>query len=195
MKILIAGDSFAAKWDGDYPGWSDLLSKKYSVKNIAQSGIGEYKIMKQIIAENISDYDLVIVSHTSHYRVHTQNHPIKRIGQHENCDLIFSDLEGNFDKNNESLVTALNWFKYHYDEEYQKDIYKLMRNKINTINELVPYISLDHTDASNTFAIEDHHLDFSSYWKLNRGNVNHYTKEGNEYVFASIVDKIEEVTV
>ena len=37
MKILIAGDSFAAKWDGDYPGWSDLLSKKYSVKNIAQS--------------------------------------------------------------------------------------------------------------------------------------------------------------
>lgn len=194
IKILLAGDSFAAKWNGEYPGWADLLAKEYSIKNVAQAGVGEYKILKQIENNNTKKFDLVIVSHTSPFRVHTPIHPIKRKGLHENCDLIFNDLENNQDKSNESLVTALNWFKHHYDEQYQEDIYKLMRNEIDR-NVQTQYLAVDHTSASSHFGNEADHLDFSEYWPNNRGDVNHYTKEGNEFIFKSIVDKINEMSV
>ena len=64
MKILIAGDSFATVWPDSQLGWPTLLAKKYSVVNLAQAGIGEYKILKQIQSQEINNFDLVIVSHT-----------------------------------------------------------------------------------------------------------------------------------
>lgn len=194
IKILIAGDSYAASWNGSYHGWPDLLAMKYNVKNVAQAGVSEYKILKQIEKEKTQKYDLVIVSHTSPFRVHTPQHPIIRQGLHKDCDLIYNDLEGNADKKNESLTTALNWFKYHYDEEYQKDIYRLLRADIDAKIETL-YLALDHNDSGTEFVTEQDHLDFSSYWPKNRGNVNHYTAEGNIHVFKTIVDIIEEMSV
>ena len=47
LRILIAGDSFAAEWPGNN-GWVKLLSQKFSVTNVAQAGVGEYKILKQL---------------------------------------------------------------------------------------------------------------------------------------------------
>ena len=47
MKILVAGDSFAAEWPGD-DGWVKLLAQSHEVTNVAQAGCGEYKIFKQI---------------------------------------------------------------------------------------------------------------------------------------------------
>lgn len=193
IKILIAGDSFAAKWPGDYPGWPELLAQHYDVKNVAQAGVSEYKILKQVEPFRYKYYDFVIVSHTSPFRVHTPNHPIKRKGLHEHCDLIYNDLEGNVDPQNESLMTALNWFKHHYDEDYQKDMYRLIRKEIS--NQVTKQIALDHNDASKEFGNEFDRLDFTNYWPKNRGSVNHYTKEGNEFVFKSIVDKIKEMSV
>lgn len=192
-KILIAGDSFAAKWNGSYPGWPDLLAMKYDVTNIAQAGVSEYKILKQIEPYRYKYYDFVIVSHTSPFRVHTPNHPIKREGLHKDCDLIYSDLENNDNKDNESLTTAINWFKHHYDEDYQKDIYRLMRTEID--RQTVGQIALDHFADSKEFAKEAYRLDFSNYWPKHRGNVNHYTADGNIHVFKTIVDKIEELSV
>ena len=195
IKILLAGDSFAAKWNGEYAGWPDLLSKEYDVKNVAQAGISEYKILKQVEKNSVDKFDIVIVSHTSPFRVHTPNHPMKRKRLHENCDLIFSDLENNIDQSNESLMTAFNWFKYHYDERYQEDIYKLMRNEIDRKIMSIRQLAIDHNGASSPLAIEYNHLDFSTYWPHNRGTVNHYTKEGNEFVFEKVVDKIKEMSV
>ena len=64
-KILIAGDSFAALYPGERQGWPNLLSEKYNIKNVAQAGISEYKILNQIKSENLNQYDLVIVSYKS----------------------------------------------------------------------------------------------------------------------------------
>lgn len=192
MKILLAGDSFAAKWPGSDNGWPDLLSQTFDITNVAQAGIGEYKILKQIKKSNLKDFDLVIVSHTSPYRLHTPKHPITRVGLHENCDLIYLDLESNLDKKNESLMTAFNWFKFHYDEEYQCDIYDLMRREIDRIIN-IPYLCLDHNPITSERSFEKHTIDFSSYWEKNKGYVNHYSNQGNIFVSEIIKEKIKEI--
>ena len=116
MKILIAGDSFAAKWPDTTVGWVDLLSKDHKVTNVAQAGVGEYKIYKQI--ENIDQnlYDCIIVSHTSPSRIHTPSHPIHTAGFHKDCDLILTDISEKFSFFDNRLKTAQGWFKYHYDD-------------------------------------------------------------------------------
>lgn len=189
MKILIAGDSFATVWPDSQLGWPTLLAKKYNVINLAQAGIGEYKILKQIESQEINNFDLVIVSHTSPSRLHTNNHPVHKEGFHKNCDLILNDLVNRSAFRNPSLKAAQEYFKYHYDDEYQIDIYKLIRKQINELI-TVPYISMSHVDIVNTLAIEANHLNFSNLWSKERGNMNHYTIEGNFEIFETLEDII-----
>jgi hypothetical protein len=192
LKILIAGDSFAASWPNTSTGWPKLLEQFFDVTNIAQAGVGEYKILKQIKSLDLSKFDLLIVSHTSPFRIHTPNHPIKRIGLHENCDLIYTDLEANNDAGNKSLTTALDWFRYHYDEDYQCDVYDLLRQEINRIA-VLPYLCLDHNPISSKHAFEHFRIDFSNVWTNNRGTVNHYSDYGNMLVFQTVKENIEKI--
>jgi hypothetical protein len=191
MKILIAGDSFAAPWPNATTGWVNLLAEKYNVANIAQPGIGEYKILKQVESQNINDFDLVIVSHTSPSRLHTKNHPIHKEGFHKDCDLILNDLIDRSTLGNASLKAAQEYFKYHYDDIYQIDIYNLIRKQINQLI-TVPYISMSHVDIANELAIETDHIDFSNLWSKERGAVNHYTDKGNFEIFKKLEDIISE---
>jgi len=188
-NILICGDSFAADWPGE--GWPKKLALKYNVKNLAQAGVGEYKILKQIGSVNLLNFDLVIVSHTSPSRVHTRQHPIHRQGLHENCDLIYNDVDRlNFF--NKSLKAAKGWFDYHYDDEYQTDIYNMLREKIKDMIKK-PYISISHADIPEDLVIENNHIDFRSIWNDHRGDVNHYTDLGNTLVFETLDKKIQEL--
>ena len=193
IKILIAGDSFAAKWPNTQNGWPDQLGKKYSVTNIAQAGVSEYKILKQLQSISLANYDLVIVCHTSISRVHTLAHPIHNKGLHKDCDLIMTDLESKFNWFNASLRTAVNWFKYHYDDTYQKDIYQLLRSHINSIIN-IPYISIDHFQDSVLYGTEIIRLDFSNFWINFRGDVNHYNYQGNVYVTKELSKTIDFLT-
>ena len=190
MNILIAGDSFATKSSTCNSSWMELLAEQHQVTNLAQAGIGEYKIYKQVCSVDVNEFDLVIVSHTSPSRIHTNNHPIHSSGFHKNCDLILTDLVEHFQPFNTSLQTAKNFFKYHYDEEYQIDIYNLLRKQINDMI-LVPYISLSHVEIVNSLAIEKHNIDLSLLWAEERGNINHYTKIGNRFVFKRIQDELK----
>ena len=189
MKVLIAGDSFAAKWPSN-SGWVNLLEKDFNVTNIAQAGVGEYKILKQIESVNTNEFDVVVVSHTSPSRVHTPNHPCYTKGFHKDCDLIITDIENKNSWFNTSLRTAKGWFNYHYDDEYQKDIYKLIRQQINDIVK-VPYISISHIEFLNNFSLEKDFISFSDLWKIERGNVNHYSNNGNLTVYQVIKNKIK----
>jgi hypothetical protein len=97
-RVLIIGDSFGADWSvkyRDYPGWPSLLARVYSVVNLAQAGISEYKIYKQLLSvTDLDSYEYVIVSHTSPYRVTTNSHPVHANDLlHNNADLIFNDIE------------------------------------------------------------------------------------------------------
>lgn len=196
-RILIAGDSFAAEWP-DGRGWPLELAKDNAVNNVAQAGCGEYKILKQIKKVFKHDpswqknYDCIIVCHTSPSRIHTPEHPTHKQGLHKNCDLIFSDINHKFDWFNARLRTAKNWFWHHYDDEYQKDIYRLLRKEINEIITL-PYLAVDNFSISKQFACEQNRLDLTEIWPLYRGESNHYTEEGNQIVFKQIVDKLDKI--
>jgi len=198
-KILIIGDSFACPWlKPKYDGWPTLLAKKYNLDNLAEAGVGEYKILKQLRQMSnldawwIQTFGLVIVSHTSPSRIHTSNHPVHKKGLHKNCDLIYNDIMEKSHIFNSRLKTAKNWFKHFYDDDYQKDIYELMRNEIAR-SIPIPAIHLDHFSISKDFGSEKHRIDFCQTWIKHRGIVNHYTEEGNRIVYQRIIDKIGQI--
>lgn len=198
-KILIIGDSFACEWPNGLTGWPAQLAQQHDVTNLAQAGVGEYKILRQLLnftKENPwwqHDYDCVIVCHTSPSRVHTPVHPIHKQGLHKDCDLIWNDIESRNSWFNKSLDTAKNWFKYHYDDQYQKDIYRLIRRDINKKLEQITSLHIDNFGISNHFVEEQNLLDFSMIWPNYRGEINHYNDEGNQIVLAQIVDKLEQI--
>lgn len=168
-----------------------MLAHYYDVTNLAQAGVGEYKILKQIESTNIDQYDIIIVSHTSPSRVHTPRHPIHKEGFHKNCDLLYNDIADRNSWFNPSLKAAQNWFDYHYDDPYQIDIYNLIRKQINDILCKKNYISITHTEISKDLSIEPNNIDFSNLWKKERGPINHYTVEGNKAVFKQLKDIID----
>jgi len=197
--IALLGDSFAAEYNADTPGWVDILAEEYSVNNVAQAGVGEYKILRQLKDLESTNpnwkklYNCVIVAHTSPFRVHTSKHPLHKKGLHKDCDLIYSDLKNRFDWFNESLATAKNWFVHHWDDDYQLGTYKLVREEIKRIIGDVPYLAIDHFGLSANISTETNKLDFSDFWLLNRGNVNHYTVEANQTVAKAVIDKVEQI--
>lgn len=188
-KILIVGDSFSTVWPDGNTGWVNLLAKDYNVTNLSEAGIGEYKILKQLESVNVNNFDVVVVSHTSPSRIHTRNHPLHKVGFRKNCDLILNDLEGHFNPFNINLFISKMFFRYHYDDEYQIDIYKMIREKIkNIIN--TKYISISHVEIAADLAVEKYHVDFSTLWSKERGYVNHYTDAGNQIVYNTVKEMI-----
>jgi hypothetical protein len=186
-NILVAGDSFAAVWPFPCKGWVNFLAEKYQVTNIAQPGVGEYKIYKQLESINVNSFDIVIVSHTSPSRIHTRCHPLHTDGFHKNCDLIYTDLESRWTFPGTKIDVAKKWFEYFYDDDYQIDIYNFLREKIFNLIK-IPYISLSHISIVKELSIEPTHLDFSNVWKHHRGTSNHYDEIGNKFVF----DKVDQ---
>ena len=191
-KILIAGDSFAAVWPKSTTGWVNLLAKHFDVTNIAQAGVGEYKIYKQIKTSTLKNFDAVIISHTSPSRIHVNNHPLHKIGFHQNCDLIYNDICDRFSLPGSPLYVAQKWFDYFYDDDYQLEIYNMLREKILSLID-IPYISLSHIDILKNFSIEPTHFDFSDLWKNHRGIDNHYDNVGNNIIFDKINQQIGKI--
>jgi hypothetical protein len=192
LKLLIAGDSFAAKWPTKGLSWVDLLSRHYIVTNIAQAGVGEYKILKQIQSVDLKEFDCIIVNHTSPSRVHTPHHPVHREGFHKDCDLIITDLLEHNSFFNKSLRTAKDWFEYHYDDDYQITVYNLIRKEINDLIN-IPYIATGHLKIITQLSIEKNYVDFSNFWALEKGDINHYNEFGNRYVYKKINKKLWEI--
>jgi hypothetical protein len=200
MKILICGDSFAADWSVKYPGcqgWPNLLAQKYNVVNCAQAGISEYKVVKQLESvKDIDMFDLILISHCNPWRIHTREHPIHNNDVlHKNSDLIFSDIEhhvkSSFFKSlvNKSLLTAYNFFVYHYEKEYQEAVYQAFRYKI--AEQLKNKNSLVLVFDKQVIGKETNMMDFSNLFEQDPGSINHLSEESNKIVFDSLVNMIE----
>ena len=186
MKILIVGDSFCLDWskwqDIPYLGWPNLLEKHYDVENIGQHGIGQYKIWKLLENYNISKFDKVIVSVATYWRIYCQTHPIHTNDRFKNSDLMFSDID-RFSLFNPKLATAKGMFKYYYDEEYLKDTYDMITDKIRNKLNGSDYVLIGHTRTRTT---HEDVLNFSDLWAKERGLVNHYTQKGNEVIYNNL---------
>ena len=200
MKILIVGDSFSADWSVKYKnlsGWPSLLSNKYDVTNYSQAGVSEYKIYKQLTSAKLDDYDIIIVTHTSPYRITTRSHPVHfKDPLHKNADLSFSDIEYHSKKIksifNRSLRSAYNFFVWHADDEYQELIYKLLVDEINrllgdknviaVVTPLAP-LCLDQYKQQIVIPVTE----------VNPGSPNHLSAEYNQKMFNLLDKKIHDL--
>lgn len=188
MKILIVGDSFAADWSvkyTDYKGWPNLISENYNTTNLAQAGVGQFKILKQLKSVDIDLFDVIITMYTSPYRVHTQKHPVHSNDVlHKNCDLLANDIEYFYkkDSSNESLRTARNYFKYHFDAEYHDTVHELL---VKECNKIIGHKK--HIQVSNLqYVTQDWQVITQKY----KGLINHLSEEGNKIVFDKLVGMI-----
>jgi hypothetical protein len=187
MRILITGDSFAADWQKKYPeqiGWPNLLSNLHAVTNLAQAGCSEYRIYKQIISSDLDQFDFIIVSHTSPYRIYTEYHP-NRVDDvlHGHCDLLYSDIE-ELAKTNPEYLSAVEYFKKFFSLEYADFCHKLILDKINALLENRQAIHLSHiVQTTNS-------INFSDLFKTHRGLINHYNDEGNQIIYKKIIEEL-----
>ena len=170
MNILIIGDSFATKYNGAYPGWAELLEQKHTVTNLAQAGVGEYKILKQLQSVTASDYDCVIVSHTSPYRIHTLHHPLHKEGFHKNCDFIYEDVRNR-------LPDVEKFFTEYFDLDYAIYIYRCIYDDITL-------------KLKESRVIDTEELGIKKLFSKHRGNVQHLTQEGNIIFYKRIKEKL-----
>lgn len=193
-KLLIAGDSFAARYPDDTgKGWPLLLREQYEVTNVAQAGVSEYKILKQLKNfTTVGQFKAVVICHTSPYRVHTRK-SIHSTELHKDCDLLLSDVEAKKFTLSPAILSAKGYFKHHFDPEYYDDTYRLIRQEINYITRYVPTLHIDHFDTALKHAQEKNCLDLSAMWPYYKGNINHYTDEGNQIVCARVTEKLKDL--
>lgn len=184
MNILLTGDSFAADWSvkyNDYLGWPNLLAQHHNVTNVAQAGISEYKILKQIESQCLKNYDVIVVCHTHWSRVHTRcNSFLQDDVLHKDADLLITDAMSKPWR----MRTARNFFLEHWDEQYQLDIYTLLVNQINKLLQHNKVISIKN------FADIDVQYDIDAT-DLEKGFINHLSKEANQRLLNRLTNTLD----
>ncbi len=189
MKLLIAGDSFAADWSIKYPesrGWPNLLAEKYQTDNVAQAGCSEYRIYQQLLASDLDNYDLIIVSHTSPYRIYTEYNPLRSKDlMHHHCDLLYSDVK-NLAKHHSEYTSVVAYFEKFFSLDYAEFCYATVREKIN---ELIKNHQVLHLAHVNLPGVVD--LDFSQEFKNNPGTINHYNVTGNQNIYQRLIGRMQ----
>jgi hypothetical protein len=185
QKLLIAGDSFSADWTKKYEGtgWVNMLSNQYDVTNISQAGVSEYKIYLQLKSVDLTEYDKIIVSHTSAYRIPIETHPIhKGDSLHDKCDIIFSDVEEHLD--NPIMKTAYDFYYDIFYSEYFIFINNLIFDKIYNI---IP--NATHITFFDSF-YDERVLKYENVFVENTGLINHLNSNGNKIVYDNIIHNL-----
>jgi len=189
MRILIVGDSFAADWQKKYPdrsGWPNLLAKTHTVDNLAQAGCSEYRIYKQLKSAKLDQYDAVIVSHTSPYRIYTEYHP-DRCNDilHHSCDLLYSDTK-NLAKIKPEYESAVGYFEKFFSLEYAEFCYYATIDKIKELLLDHKTIHLSHIVS----IVGTDYIDFSVLFKKHQGVMNHYNDKGNISIYNKLLKEL-----
>ena len=199
ISVLICGDSFAADWTVKYPdgqGWPNLLRKHYKVKNIAQAGCSEYKILKQLQSENLDNYSHLILSHTSPNRIPVVKHPVHHSDLlHHSADLIYNDI--NFHaKTNPALSPIVEYFEKYFDLDYSIYCYKLILDDIKKILDKYPKLKVLHISnlglPENFCFDKDKSRNFNHLLSKHPGLYNHFNDYANQYIYEDIKDFLNE---
>lgn len=188
MNVLICGDSFAADWSvkyTDYPGWPNLLAQKHKITNLAQAGVSEYKIWKQLSSIELSQFDCIIISHTSPFRLPTEVHPDHHSDLlHKNCDLIYLDIKNS---KNKSLQSVVEYFEKFFMPEYAIFVHTLL------IEHEIRYLESFKGKVVHTTNLEQDFdfknckvISFKSIFQDHKGLINHFSKLGNQIVCDTI---------
>ncbi len=186
-KVLICGDSFAAKELSSVSSWTHLLSDDYSITNIATPGIGEYKILQQLKSKVLSKYDFVIVSHTSPNRIHTMENPLYPNKSHPYhlSDVLFNDAN---DKKHDNTNAACmyEYFLKVFDVEYYKYVHTCCCHDIDTLTSGVNVFHMTHFEWDDFHQFQGHFHNFYTMWLKNKGQTNHYNDNGNAMIYNTV---------
>ena len=185
-NVLICGDSFAADWTKKYngAGWVNMLCNDFNITNVAEAGVSEYKIYQQIKKQKIQDYDKVIISHTSAYRIPVETHPVhSKDTLHYNCDFIYSDIREH--KDNPDVKCIVDLYEKYFHVDYAVFVHELIVKEINT---LCPNaINITFFNSFNKDAVQ-----FEDVFLENRGNMNHLNEKGNKIIYNKIIKLLNE---
>ena len=187
-KLLIAGDSFAADWTKKYSGikgWVNMLESDYAVTNIAQAGVSEYKIYKQLEKIDTTKFDHIVVSHTSAYRIPIEEHPIhKHDSLHDDCDITYSDAEVHIENN--IMKTAVDFYINIFHPEYFCFVNDLIFKEIQKITPNATHITFFDNFYDNSI------LKFEDIFLSYKGDINHLDETGNSLFYNTIKNILNE---
>lgn len=180
MKILLCGDSYGVSSPGS---WNRMLHLDHDVTNVCQAGVSEYKILQQVQNYIHINPDIIMVVHTSPYRVHTLDHPVHSQGLHKDCDLIYTDIEyHNALTPSPDLSCVIKYFERHFDPEYYLAVYNLLRAEISrTVN--VPTLHVDFFPGNSGLDLSDLPLTYP-------GQPNHMSESGHKIAYEKISKEI-----
>lgn len=189
MKILIAGDSFAADWTiaKDVVGWPNLLANEFDVTNVAQAGCSQYKIYKQLLSVDLSKFDAVIIAHTSPNRIYVKDHPVHYSSVlHKNSDLIYSDIKEH-SVTNKKLQPIIDYFENYFDVDYAQFTHTLICKEIDALLSTFEgkTIHLTGFDWATLYQFKDLQV-FANIAIHDQGLANHFDLAGNEKVYQTV---------
>jgi len=187
-KLGLFGDSFGVvKSIEPFPSWVTLLSKHFDILNYCESGVGEYKILKQLQNINLEKFDHIIITHTSATRVYVKDNLLHSNSEyHKNCDIIYADIEGRKD---EFSKACQNYFKYIFDLDYAIDIHNLICKEINQLVQEKSVTHITHFDYTKLYHFSNM-INFFNLFEDNRGTVNHYNEYGNYTIYQTLLKNL-----
>jgi hypothetical protein len=161
-----------------------MLCKDFNITNVAEAGVSEYKIHQQIKKQKIQDYDKIIISHTSAYRIPVETHPIhSKDTLHRNCDFIYSDIREH--KDNPDVKCIVDLYEKYFHIDYAIFVHELILKEINMICPNAVNITFFNSFNKDAVQLEDVFLE-------NRGNINHLNEVGNKIVYNKILKLLNE---
>ena len=161
-----------------------MLAEQHEVVNLAQAGCSEYKILKQLESTDLNNYNQIIVSHTSPYRIYVKRHPVHHNDVlHKDCDLLYSDIKEHAVKN-KNLIPIVDYIENYFDLDYAIYIHRLLCKEIEQLLESVAdrAIHIANIDYKNVYSFKNM-ISFDNLFASNSGSMNHYDAKGNEEVF------------
>ena len=191
-KLLICGDSFSADWTQKYAGqgWPNLLAQDFEITNLSQAGCSEYRIYLQIQSQidHLEQYDHVIVSHTSPYRIYVEHHPVHyKDVLHAHSDFIYNDCKEHALTHPE-LTPVIKYFEQYFSMEHAEFVHNLTCEKIDTMLDC-PVLHMAHADWKTLYQFQDMML-FNEMFHTHPGLLNHYSDLGNQLVYSAVRDRL-----
>jgi hypothetical protein len=172
-KLLIVGDSFSA--NTTELSWTKQLD--YEITNISAAGSSEYRILKSLQTQNLSNFDKIIIVHTSPNRIYVTFNPLhQHSNTHKNCDLIYQDVK-NCANTQPFAKNVAWWFENVFDLNVAMDINQLIIDKIINLTANNKCLHLSFFDIDHPMIYKLHHI-----WKTHPGDINHLDCKGNDKV-------------
>jgi hypothetical protein len=174
MRLLIIGDSFS--YNNSVDSWVKMLPFS-KIDNVSSNGSSQYRIYKKLQSVNLTNYDQIILVHTSPFRIHIDNNILhSNSATHANCDLIYNDVKNS--SPSEFKDHVIWWFENVYNLDEAELFYNLMLDKIIKQCESFNTLHISFFENCKNTNI----INFNKIWQQYPGSINHLSKEGNQKV-------------